>query len=52
MARPKEAVRIRWGDIDTKKRCWRIPKEMKNGKIPLTDSSIKILQIMWAICSN
>lgn len=56
MTRPKEAARTRWRDIDIKNRCWTIPKEeMKNGKvhkIPLTDSSIKILEVMQPISGD
>lgn len=56
MTRPKEAARAKWCDINIENRCWTIPKEeMKNGKmhkIPLTDSSIKILEVMQPISGD
>ncbi|OHX43495.1 integrase [Vibrio parahaemolyticus] len=48
IARPKEAARTRWEDIDFDKCCWTIPaKEMKRKRehrIPLTSQALLILE--------
>ncbi|MDA0128740.1 tyrosine-type recombinase/integrase [Vibrio sp. MarTm2] len=50
IARPKEAARTRWKDIDLQNKSWTIPAaEMKRGKehkVPLTDEAIEILSKM------
>lgn len=47
IARPKEAARTRWKDIDLENKCWIIPasemKRRKEHKVPLTDEAIEIL---------
>ncbi|HHX8534854.1 TPA: tyrosine-type recombinase/integrase [Vibrio alginolyticus] len=50
IARPKEAARTRWKDIELQNKSWTIPAaEMKRGKehkVPLTDEAIEILSKM------
>ncbi|MBD1576645.1 tyrosine-type recombinase/integrase [Vibrio sp. S11_S32] len=56
IARPKEAARTRWTDIDLENRVWTIPaEEMKRRRIhrvPLTQSSIDILLEMKRYSEN
>ncbi|KAA8679486.1 MULTISPECIES: tyrosine-type recombinase/integrase [Vibrio] len=48
IARPKEAARARWKDIDLKNNCWTIPaeemKRRREHKVPLTEQAIDILK--------
>ncbi|MDG3085495.1 tyrosine-type recombinase/integrase [Vibrio hannami] len=50
IARPKEAARTRWKDIDLVSKCWTIPatemKRRKKHRIPLTEECIDILDKM------
>ncbi len=56
IARPKEAARTRWKDIDFEKRCWTVPasemKRRREHRVPLTDETIKILTQMQIYSSN
>jgi integrase len=48
IARPKEAARTRWKDIDLKNRCWTIPaeemKRRREHRVPLTEQAITVLE--------
>lgn len=52
IARPREAARARWKDIDLKNRCWVVPaeemKRRREHRVPLTEQAIAILQQMQA----
>ncbi len=54
MVRPAEASGTRWDEIDLEKRTWTIPAERMKRKerdhvVPLTDSTIRILELMRPI---
>ncbi len=51
IARPKEAARTRWKDIDLENKCWTVPaaemKRRREHRVPLTEQAIDILEQMF-----
>lgn len=56
IARPIEAVRTRWKDIDLENKCWTIPaeemKRRREHRVPLTEQAVQILKQMYPHSSH
>lgn len=56
MTRPSEAAGARWNEIDRDSKVWTIPahrmKRRREHKIPLTDQSLAILNVMSALSGH
>jgi integrase len=55
-ARVREALRMRWSDVDTEKRSWRIPAENSKSKkprvVPLGNVALDVLKAARALHEN